>query len=225
MRRYCACWSQLSGISLLEFDTAVISGATHSLTTLFKLSPGELGITVFAGLRGTAAEALAAGALGRRLGARTSLFILAACYLVSALGCASSAAWLRILLFHFIGGLGMGAPQSSLRFTSLRSPPSARGRLILAFQINIITGILLAYLSNCLLGMVLILKLHRYQSALLVLIVGYVAFFAFSQGAAIWVYLCEIFPNQVRAPRAKPRLLNSLDHERIDFGGLAITRC
>jgi MFS transporter, SP family, arabinose:H+ symporter len=29
--------------------------------------------------------------------------------------------------------------------------------------------------------------------------VGYIAFFAFSQGAVIWVYLSEVFPNSVRA--------------------------
>lgn len=31
------------------------------------------------------------------------------------------------------------------------------------------------------------------------LLVGFIAFFAFSQGAVIWVYLSEVFPNLVRA--------------------------
>jgi hypothetical protein len=31
------------------------------------------------------------------------------------------------------------------------------------------------------------------------LLIGYIAFFAFSQGAVIWVYLAEVFPNAVRA--------------------------
>ena len=34
---------------------------------------------------------------------------------------------------------------------------------------------------------------------LLPLLVGYIAFFAFSQGAVIWVYISEVFPNRVRA--------------------------
>ena len=42
-----------------------------------------------------------------------------------------------------------------------------------------------------------------YQSAVgpLVLgsLIGYIAFFAFSQGSVIWVFLSEIFPNRVRA--------------------------
>ncbi|MEO8024836.1 MAG: sugar porter family MFS transporter [Bryobacteraceae bacterium] len=31
------------------------------------------------------------------------------------------------------------------------------------------------------------------------LLIGYIAFFAFSQGAVIWVYISEVFPNAVRA--------------------------
>jgi len=34
---------------------------------------------------------------------------------------------------------------------------------------------------------------------IVIFIVGFIAFFAFSQGAVIWVFLAEIFPNKVRA--------------------------
>jgi hypothetical protein len=37
----------------------------------------------------------------------------------------------------------------------------------------------------------------------------YIAFFAFSQGAVIWVFISEIFPNQVRA---KGQTLGSTTH-------------
>jgi MFS transporter, SP family, xylose:H+ symportor len=40
-------------------------------------------------------------------------------------------------------------------------------------------------------------------------IVGFIAFFAFSQGAVIWVFLAEIFPNKVRA---KGQALGSFTH-------------
>lgn len=36
-------------------------------------------------------------------------------------------------------------------------------------------------------------------TGVVVFIVGFIAFFAFSQGAVIWVFLAEIFPNRVRA--------------------------
>jgi SP family arabinose:H+ symporter-like MFS transporter len=41
------------------------------------------------------------------------------------------------------------------------------------------------------------------------LLVGFIAFFSFSQGAVIWVYLSEVFPNRVRA---KGQSLGSFTH-------------
>jgi sugar porter (SP) family MFS transporter len=46
-------------------------------------------------------------------------------------------------------------------------------------------------------------------SLVLVSLIGYIAFFAFSQGAVIWVYLSEIFPNRVRA---RGQALGSFTH-------------
>lgn len=142
------------GGSLLGFDTAVISGAIESLTATFQLSPAELGFTVSAALWGTVVGAMGAGALGRRFGGRTSLLILASCYFISALGCAFSTSWTALLLFRFIGGLGMGGSSVIAPvYIAEVSPPAWRGRLVGAFQINIIGGILLAYLSNYLIGL------------------------------------------------------------------------
>lgn len=39
---------------------------------------------------------------------------------------------------------------------------------------------------------------HRHQNLLLPALVAYIAFFAISQGAVIWVYISEIFPTRVR---------------------------
>src|SRR5580692_10225383 len=142
------------GGSLLGFDTAVIAGATRSLTGVFHLSPGEIGFTVSAALWGTVVGAMSSGLLERRFGGRTSLIFLAACYLVSALGCAFSVDWLSLIAFRFIGGLGMGGSSVIAPVYIAEVAPAAwRGRLVGAFQINIIVGILLAYLSNYLIGL------------------------------------------------------------------------
>jgi MFS family permease len=55
---------------LFGFDTAVISGTTHSLTQVFALSPAALGLTVSSALWGTVAGALMAGYAGQRFGRR-----------------------------------------------------------------------------------------------------------------------------------------------------------
>src|SRR5689334_24411926 len=51
--------------------------------------------------------------------------------------------------------------------------------------------------AACLAGVAIIFFTGRHQSLLVWLLVGYIAFFAFSQGAVIWVYLSEVFPNSV----------------------------
>src|SRR5579863_7517030 len=121
---------------------------------LFALSPQQLGITVSAALWGTVIGAMTGGALGRRFGARSGLLLLAACYLVSALGCALAPDWGALLAFRFIGGLGMGGSSVIAPvYIAEVSPTAWRGRLVGAFQINIIVGILLAYLSNYVIGL------------------------------------------------------------------------
>ena len=61
----------------------------------------------------------------------------------------------------------------------------------------------------CLGGVAVIFLSGRYQNLLVWLLIGYIAFFAFSQGAVIWVYLSEVFPNRVRA---KGQSLGSFSH-------------
>ena len=63
--------------------------------------------------------------------------------------------------------------------------------------------------AGCLAGVAFIFFTARHQGLLLWLLVGYIASFAFSQGAVIWVYLSEVFPNNVRA---KGQSLGSFTH-------------
>jgi sugar porter (SP) family MFS transporter len=61
----------------------------------------------------------------------------------------------------------------------------------------------------CLAGVAAIFLSHQHEELLVWLLVGYIAFFAFSQGAVIWVYIGEVFPNRVRA---KGQSLGSFSH-------------
>jgi len=63
--------------------------------------------------------------------------------------------------------------------------------------------------AACLAGVSVIFFTHRNEQFLVWLLIGYIAFFAFSQGAVIWVYLSEVFPNSVRA---KGQSLGSFSH-------------
>jgi MFS transporter, SP family, arabinose:H+ symporter len=139
---------------LFGFDTAVISGTTHGLTDQYHLSPDSLGITVASALVGTLFGAAVAGFPGDRYGRRDSLRVMAVLYFISALGCAFAWNWPALVFFRFIGGLGIGG--SSVlgpMYIAEIAPASWRGRLVGFFQFNVVLGILLAYLSNYLIGL------------------------------------------------------------------------
>jgi MFS transporter, SP family, arabinose:H+ symporter len=139
---------------LFGFDTAVIAGTISQLTVVYSLTPFTLGLTVSIGLVGTVVGAMSAGVVGQRIGGREALRILAVLYTISALGCALAWNWPALMVFRFIGGLGVGG--SSVVgpvYIAELAPAKWRGRLVGMFQINIVVGILLAYLSNYLISL------------------------------------------------------------------------
>jgi sugar porter (SP) family MFS transporter len=138
---------------LFGFDTAVISGTTSALTRTYHLSPAMLGVTVSSALVGTVIGAMVAGIPGQKFGRRDSLRVMAIFYVLSAIGCALAWNWPSLIVFRFIGGLGIGG--SSVlgpMYIAEISPPDWRGRLVGFFQVNIVVGILLAYISNAFIG-------------------------------------------------------------------------
>lgn len=134
---------------LFGFDTAVIAGTTHALQLHYALTAGEKGFTVAIALYGTVVGAMVAGPLGQRIGSRTALRWMGLLYVISAAGCALAGSWESLLAFRALGGLGIGG--SSVLgpvYIAELAPAKWRGRLVGMFQINIVIGILLAYLSN-----------------------------------------------------------------------------
>jgi sugar porter (SP) family MFS transporter len=134
---------------LFGLDTAVISGTTHGLTQAFHLTPSSLGLTVSIALLGTIVGAMTAGIPGDRWGRRDSLRLMAMLYLVSSLGCAFAWSWTALVIFRFIGGLGIGGSSVlAPMYIAEISPAAHRGRLVGCFQISVVVGILAAYFSN-----------------------------------------------------------------------------
>lgn len=149
---------------LFGFDTAVISGAEGTLEVLFAPQYATLseylgnegfwhGFLVASALLGTIVGSVLFGKPADWVGRRTVLFWLAGLYFVSAVG--SALAWdaWSFVLFRFIGGLGVGgASVVSPMYIAEISPARFRGRMVALVQLNIVLGILLAYLSNYLIA-------------------------------------------------------------------------
>ena len=134
---------------LFGFETAVISGAEKIIQQLWSLSPFWQGFTVASSLIGTVLGSIIAAIPARRYGRKKVLITIAILYLLSAIGCASVSAWFLFITFRFIGGIAVGA--SSVvgpMYISEISPAHLRGRLAGSFQLNIVLGIFVAYITN-----------------------------------------------------------------------------
>ncbi|MFV0625268.1 sugar porter family MFS transporter [Sphingomonas sp. ac-8] len=138
---------------LFGFDTAVISGATQALQAHFALSDSALGFTVASALIGTVVGSLAAGAPADRYGRKRMLLAIATAYVVSSLGAGLAGSWPVLLAFRTLGGLAIGAASVVTPvYIAEVSPTRFRGRLVALNQLNIVLGILLAFLSNYLIA-------------------------------------------------------------------------
>ena len=134
---------------LFGFDTAVISGTTDWLQEYFKLGSGTLGFTVASAIFGTIAGALITGKPSDRYGRRNILFVLALLYMISALGSAMSVNWYLFLIYRFLGGIAVGGSSVVAPiYIAEITPARKRGRMVAIVQVNIVSGMLVAYLSN-----------------------------------------------------------------------------
>ena len=137
---------------LFGFDTAVISGVEEQIQKLFQLTPFWHGFTISSALIGTVIGALVAGQPADKFGRKPILFIIAGFYVITAIGTAMASNVSLFILFRFLGGIGVGASSVvAPMYIAEISPAKIRGKMTAMFQINVISGILIAYISNYLL--------------------------------------------------------------------------
>jgi SP family arabinose:H+ symporter-like MFS transporter len=149
-------WSIIMALGgfLFGFDTAVISGAEQAIQKYWNLSDLQHGFTISIALIGTVTGAFIGRIPADALGRKVSLVIIACIFLFASLGTAFATNWYLFVILRFIGGLGVGASSVIAPiYISEIAPASARGRLVILFQFNIVLGILISYLSNYVIGL------------------------------------------------------------------------
>ena len=138
---------------LFGFDTVVISGAEQTIQSLWRLGPGLHGVAMASALYGTVLGALIGGWPTDRFGRRATLVCIGVFYLGSAVWSALATDVLSFSVARFLGGLGIGiSTVAAPLYIAEIAPAARRGRLAGLFQFNIVLGILVAFLSNFLLG-------------------------------------------------------------------------
>ena len=148
-------WSLTAALAgfLFGFDTVVISGAEGTIQNLWKLDVATHGLAVSIALWGTVVGSLVGGWPTDTFGRKNTLIGIGLLYLVSALWSAVAEDVNSFMIARFIGGLGVGISTiAAPLYISEISPPHRRGQLAGMFQFNIVFGILVAFLSNYIIG-------------------------------------------------------------------------
>jgi len=134
---------------LFGYDTAVINGANTFLHAAMQLSPAQQGLASSSVIIGCIPGALFAGYLSDRFGRRTTLFVCAALYIVSAILSAVPRELGEFLVARFLGGFGIGASSMVCPvYIAEIAPEKQRGRLGTLFQLGIVLGIFLSLFVN-----------------------------------------------------------------------------
>ena len=138
---------------LFGFDTAVINGALLSLGRHFNLSAVQVEFAASSLLYGCFFGAVGAGALSDRYGRRSILRLSGWLFLLSAILAAVPKTFAEFTAARVLGGLGIGlASTIAPLYLAEVSPREMRGSIVTLNQIAIVSGILIAYLTNWWLG-------------------------------------------------------------------------
>jgi sugar porter (SP) family MFS transporter len=154
MNKNLVLWSVTVALGGLLFgmDVANISGAEQRIQQLWQLSDWLHGTAIATALYGTIIGAAAGSIPANKFGRKKTLITIGLIFLVSAIGSALAQDVYVFMLFRFLGGLSIGASSVVAPvYISEIAPPKHRGKMGTAFQLNVVTGILLAYFFNYLL--------------------------------------------------------------------------
>ncbi|KZS38836.1 MFS transporter [Aquimarina aggregata] len=129
-------------------DAALISGAFKFITSEFNLNDWQVGALGFGpGIGVLIALPLAAWS-SNKYGRKSTLKIIAALYLVSALGSAFAPSFVTLLAARFLGGLAFSSITLAAMYIGEVAPANWRGKLVSMTQINIVIGLTAAYFIN-----------------------------------------------------------------------------
>ena len=151
MNKHVLFWSITVGLGgmLFGLDVAVISGAELAIQALWKLDSWTHVLAIATALYGTVVGAALGGIPADRFGRKPTLLWIGISFFISSIGAALASNVEYFMLFRFLGGLGIGASSVVAPiYISEIAPAKHRGKLVISFQLNVVLGILIAYISN-----------------------------------------------------------------------------
>ncbi|MBC2024910.1 sugar porter family MFS transporter [Listeria booriae] len=140
---------------LFGYDTGVINGALPYMSKAgqLNLTPAGEGIVASSLLFGAAFGAVFGGRLSDRNGRRKNLLMLAVVFFMATLGCTFAPNMAVMVVFRVILGLAVGGASVTVpTYLAEMSPTERRGRMVTQNELMIVTGQLLAFTFNAIIG-------------------------------------------------------------------------
>ena len=127
---------------LFGYDISVTNRAVKALQATFHVGNALLGFAAASGVLGAAIGAVWAGRIGDRFGRLTIMKLSAASFFVCGLGAGLASSIWMFVVFHLIGGIGIGfSSVAAPAYIAEISPPRFRGRLGSLQQLAIVCGL------------------------------------------------------------------------------------
>ncbi|CAG9296324.1 sugar porter family MFS transporter [Celerinatantimonas diazotrophica] len=134
---------------LFGYDTGVISGALLFMQNDLHLTPFTTGLVTSSLLFGAAFGAVFAGRCATAMGRRRIIIILAVIFAVGAIGTSLSPNVHWMVIFRTILGVAVGGASATVPvYIAEISPANKRGQLVTIQELMIVSGQMLAYMSN-----------------------------------------------------------------------------
>ncbi|PKG24835.1 sugar porter family MFS transporter [Niallia nealsonii] len=140
---------------LFGYDTGVINGALPFMSEKdqLNLTPFTEGLVASSLLLGAALGAVFGGRLSDSKGRRKNILYLAVLFFIATLGCTFAPNTTVMIAFRFLLGLAVGGASVTVpTFLAEMSPAEQRGRMVTQNELMIVTGQLLAFTFNAILG-------------------------------------------------------------------------
>ena len=134
---------------LFGYDTGVISGALLFMGPELHLTPFTTGLVTSSLLFGAAFGALLSGHFAAAAGRKKIILVLAVIFAVGALGTsmAPDVAWM--IFFRLVLGVAVGGAAATVPvYIAEIAPANRRGQLVTLQELMIVSGQMLAYISN-----------------------------------------------------------------------------
>jgi MFS transporter, SP family, sugar:H+ symporter len=124
------------------YDISVTNRAVKALQVTFHIGNALLGFAAASAVMGAAAGAVLAGRIGNRMGRLAMMKLAAVFFFANGLGAGLSTSIWMFVVFHIIGGIGIGLSSvAAPAYIAEISPPRYRGRLGSLQQLGIVCGI------------------------------------------------------------------------------------